>query len=287
MALSPEEIAKQGRFAQTYARSQIPVILSVERLVCGCDYGGNSLTTRDEARQMAKLLGLQPGIRLLDVGAGAGWPGLYIAKETGCEAMLVDLPLSGLQVANERAAKDRILDRCWVAVADGSQMPFRDGSFDAVSHSDILCCLRDKRGVLQACRRVIRDSGRMVFTVIWIAPDLSHDDYKRALEGAPEFAEVESDYATLLGQTGWTVTGCTDVTESYASTIRRQIHADSGFRSELEQLLGAAQFADRQAGWQTELGAIEAGLIRRDLFVATPTLAQVGTQKVSNDCGQT
>ena len=273
MALSPEEIAKRDRFAQTYARSQCPAILSVERRVCGCDYGGNSLTTRDEARQMAMLLGLQPGIRLLDVGAGAGWPGLYIAKETGCDAMLVDLPLSGLQVATERAVKDRILDRCWTAVADGSQMPFRDRSFDAVSHSDVLCCLRDKRGVLEACRRVIRDSGRMVFTVIWITPGLSHDDYRRALEGAPEFGEVETDYPTLLGQTGWTVTDCKDVTEGYGSTIRRQIRADGEFKDDLEALLGAAEFADRQAGWQSELDAIEEGLLRRDLFVATPALA--------------
>ena len=69
-----------------------------------------------------------------------------------------------------------------------------------------------------------------------------------------------------------TVTDCSDVTEGYASTIRRQIHADSEFGSELERLLGTAEFADRQAGWQSELGAIEAGLLRRDLFVATPTL---------------
>jgi hypothetical protein len=96
---------------------------------------------------------------------------------------------------------------------------------------------------------------------------------------------VETDYATLLGHTGWTVTGCTDVTESYASTIRRQIHADSEFGSELEQLLGAAQFADRQAGWQTELAAIEAGLIRRDLFVATPTLGlNAGRTTLTDRC---
>ena len=77
----------------------------------------------------------------------------------------MDLPLSGLRIATERAVKDRISDRCRIAVADGSRLPFRDRSFDAVSHSDVLCCLRDKRGVLEACRRVIRDSGRMVFTV--------------------------------------------------------------------------------------------------------------------------
>ncbi len=206
--------------------------------LCGCDYQVKGYSTRDEAQQMATLLGLQPGSRLLDVGAGAGWPGLYFAKETGCDAVLVDLPLSGLQAATERAARDRISNRSRVVVADGSRMPFRDGSFDAVSHCEVLCCLEDKRGVLEACRRVIRDEGRMVFVVIWITPGLSRADHKRALQAAPGFSESETDYPTLLGQTGWTVTDCLDVSEGYGSTN----------------------------------SAVGEGLVRRDLFVATPNL---------------
>jgi hypothetical protein len=78
----------------------------------------------------------------------------------------------------------------------------------------------------------------MVFTVIWITPGLSRADHKRALEAAPRFGESETDYPTLLGQTRWTVTDCLDVSESYGSTT----------------------------------GAVKEGLLRRDLFVATPTL---------------
>jgi len=203
-----------------------------------CDYHVKGYTTGDEARQMAVLLDLQPGCRLLDVGAGAGWPGVYFAKETGCNTMLVDLPVEELQVANERATRDRVSDRCRVTVAEGSRLPFRDASFDAISHCEVLCCLEDKRGVLEDCRRVIRNHGRMAFIVIWIMPGLSHTDHRRAVEAAPSFGESETDYHTLLEQTGWTVSDCFDVSKSYESSN----------------------------------AAVKEGLLRRDLFVATPTL---------------
>ena len=93
------------------------------------------------------------------------------------------------------------------------------------------------------------------------------------MESAPDFAEVETDYPTLLTQTGWTLTGRSDVTEGYASTMYRQIGADSAFKDDLEGLIGMAEFAERLASWRCEFGAIEEGLLRRDLFVATPTLA--------------
>ncbi len=83
----------------------------------------------------------------------------------------------------------------------------------------------------------------MVFTVIWITPGLSHADHRRALEAAPEFAEAETDYPALLAQTGWTMTACLDVSAAYASSA------------------GAAR-----------AGAVKDLLLRRDLFVATPTL---------------
>ena len=82
---------------------------------------------------------------------------------------------------------ERLAGTCWVAVADAAGLPFRAASFDALSHSDVLCCLREKRAVLQACRRVIRGAGRMVFSVISVAPGLLSGDYARAVANGPEF----------------------------------------------------------------------------------------------------
>jgi SAM-dependent methyltransferase len=273
MTLSPEERAQRGRFDELYSRAQSPVILSIERSVCGCDYGATSWTTRDEAERISVLLGLRPGLRLLDLGAGSGWPALYVAKTIGCDVALVDLPLSGLRIAAQRAVTDRFSGSCWVAVADAAGLPFRDASFDALSHSDVLCCLREKRAVLQACRRVIRKGGRMVFSVISVAPGLSHDDYARAVANGPEFIEWDTDYPTLLAETGWTGLDREDITMDFATSCHRLLRADAERQDTLAALIGAAEFAERQAGWRSKLAAIEEGLLRRELFVVAPDLA--------------
>jgi SAM-dependent methyltransferase len=273
MSCSPEQRAQRDRFDELYVRAQSPVILSIERSVCGCDYGGTSWTTRDEAERIGAIFGLRPGLRLLDLGAGSGWPALYLAKTSGCDIALVDLPLSGLRIAAQRAVTDHIAGRCWVAVADAAGLPFPDASFDAVNHSDVLCCLREKRAVLQACRRVIRSGGRMVFSVISVAPGLSRNDYARAVANGPEFIESDTDYPTLLAATGWTGLAREDITMDFAASHRRLLRADAERQDALEALIGAAEFAERQAEWRSKLAAIEDGLLRRELFVATPDLA--------------
>jgi len=270
MQLSPEEQAQRIRYEELYRRSRLPVMASIERSVCGCDYGGTSWTTCEEAHEFSALLSLRPGLRLLEIGAGSGWPGLYMAGISGCDVTLIDLPLSALRIAAERAVNDRLPGKCWVAVADAANLPFRDGSFDAISHSDVLCCLREKRAVLAACRRVVRHGGSMVFSVISVAPDLTHDDHRRAVENGPEFIEAEADYATLLRQTGWTVLDCRDATNGYAAACRRQLRADEKFKETLLSVLGASELAERCARRQSELGALEGGLLRREIFAAAP-----------------
>ncbi len=80
MPRTADEQAVISRFSDRYEVARAEVLLEIERAVCGCDYGGTSWTTLGEARNVVEMLGLRPGRRLLEVGAGAGWPGLFIAK---------------------------------------------------------------------------------------------------------------------------------------------------------------------------------------------------------------
>ena len=109
----------------------------IEQAVIGSDYGATSSTTIDQADRLAELLRLAPGKLLLDFGSGAGWPGIYLAKSTGCDVVLTDVPLEGLRHASRRMQQDDV--RGAIIAADAGALPFSDRKFDAATSSDVLC----------------------------------------------------------------------------------------------------------------------------------------------------
>jgi SAM-dependent methyltransferase len=226
--------------------------------------------TRSEADDLAVRLDLGPGVRLLDLGAGTGWPALRFAATRRCEVVLVDLPEAGLRMAMERAVRDGLAEKVATVLADAAELPLPDASFDAISHSDLLCCLERKRAVLDECRRVIRLHGRMGFTVISIAPGLTAKRRRRAIANGPELVESESDYPTLMARTGWSITDHRDLTADFAASCARQIQADEALGADLAALIGDDEYAERLAGWRGKLAAIRDGLLIRELFVASP-----------------
>jgi cyclopropane fatty-acyl-phospholipid synthase-like methyltransferase len=128
-----------GRFSDKYRHGQTELCQEIERNVFGCIYGATSWTNRAEADDVAKRLGLGPDTRLLDVGAGTGWPSIYWVGQTGCHSVCVDLPQEGLQVLRARAEQDGVSDQIMTARANGAALPFGHGGFDAVFHSDVFC----------------------------------------------------------------------------------------------------------------------------------------------------
>jgi methylase of polypeptide subunit release factors len=126
-------------FKQRYGRRATPGVLAVEREVCGANVGANGYTTIAQAGRLARVLRLRPGMTLLDVGAGTGWPGVWLAGNYGCEVVLTDLPASALRAARRRARKRRVSRLCRFAIASATQLPFRPRTFDAIVHTDVLC----------------------------------------------------------------------------------------------------------------------------------------------------
>jgi methylase of polypeptide subunit release factors len=134
-----DEREARAHFQERYAVPTGGVNERIEQSVIGAVWGANGYTTLDQANDLGCRLDLAPGRRLLDVGTGRGWPGLYLAARTGCTIVGTDMPMAALVVAGRRARAEGMGDRVSLVAAAGADQPFRPGSFDAVVHTDVLC----------------------------------------------------------------------------------------------------------------------------------------------------
>ena len=121
-----------------YGKRPSDADLAVEREVYGVNAGIVSYTTPAQAEELAAALNVRPGMRVLEIGAGSGWPGILLVNHTGCDAVLTDVPVPALRGAVRRGKGDGVISRLSFAVASGTNLPFIPKSFDAVVHSDVL-----------------------------------------------------------------------------------------------------------------------------------------------------
>lgn len=131
-------------------------------------------------------LGLQPGERVLDMGAGAGRHA-FESLRRGAVVVALDV---------ERAELDDVAEVIEVmatgrdtpaggagAVVNGSglDLPFPDGAFDRVVASEVLEHVQDDRRVIGELARVLRPGGLLAVTVPRWFPELVNwaldDDY--------------------------------------------------------------------------------------------------------------
>ena len=257
-------------FDRDHEIAQMPLMRDIERRVRGSDYGATSWATREQAEHSVARLALVPGLRLLEIGAGSGWPALYLAALSGCDVVLTDLPLSGLRAARIRAENDRLASRSLVLAADGTALPFREHAFDRIHHADVLCCTDRKHDMLAECRRVARSGSTMEFSVISLARKPGNDGERQLIQqSGPPYPDVEADYGLLLKQTGWTVRERIDVTQEFARCMDTLLQELEMRRADFVKLFGEPDHADRLVHRRSTRAAISRGLLRREIFVVT------------------
>lgn len=114
---------------------------------------------RLEAEAIFRLLALQPGERLLDLGTGTGRYAVEAAAR-GAGVVGVDASPAMLAVARERLRASGRPVR--LVRADLAHLPFPDGTFDAAVAVTSLCFAADPLAMLREVRRVLTPRGRLV-----------------------------------------------------------------------------------------------------------------------------
>ena len=114
---------------------------------------------------------VRPGLKVLDLGSGTGYPALLAGEVVGAEGSVVgiDLAESMLAVA-ARKAKRLGLHQVSFRTGDVTTLPFEGGSIDAVISRFCLMFLPEIPKAAEEIARVLKPGG-YVAAAVWSGPD--------------------------------------------------------------------------------------------------------------------
>ena len=113
-------------------------------------------------RFLVSRLDLTAGATVLDVCTGTGLVATRIAGEIGCEVVGVDLSRGMVEKARRNVEAEGLGSSVRMIRGRAEELPFADGSFDAVVFTFLLRYVEDRPAVIRELSRVLRPGGQMV-----------------------------------------------------------------------------------------------------------------------------
>jgi MPBQ/MSBQ methyltransferase len=176
--------------------------------------GGYAATMR-----LSRLAGIQPGMRVLDIGGGLGGPARTLAVEFGCHVTVVDLTDSYVRAAEVLTARLGLGDRVTHHVGNALELPFDDGAFDVVWTQNSGMNIAAKERLYAGFHRVLHSGGLLalqepmagpvqppIFPVMW------------ARDAASSFLGTPAEMRALIETVGFHARAWDDVTTEIAGS---------------------------------------------------------------------
>lgn len=110
--------------------------------------------------ELAGAAGLDPSMRVLDIGCGIGGPARYLAATFGCKVTGIDLSPGFIDAATYLTARCGLSDHVTFQTGDALHLPFGDSSFDAVFLQHVAMNIEDRAALYAEVRRILVPGGR-------------------------------------------------------------------------------------------------------------------------------
>jgi 2-polyprenyl-3-methyl-5-hydroxy-6-metoxy-1,4-benzoquinol methylase len=267
---TPGSKSRAGHYDANYGNFQTELYEQIRREAFGEDIGQNSWLTADELDRFLPWLGLSASKALLDVACGAGGPALRIVAATGCSLVGIDVHEQAIATANALAAQRDLSRLAEFRVVDAAQqLPFPDGSFDAITCIDAINHLPDRRRVIAEWARLLKPGGRLLFTdPITVTGPLTNTEIA-VRSSAGFYLFVPHGYDRLiLEQTGLRLLAAENVTRNMAEVAERRMTARASRMAALREIEGDQAFEQQQEFLATAARIAQEGRLSRFLYVA-------------------
>ncbi|MBV9327141.1 MAG: class I SAM-dependent methyltransferase [Chloroflexi bacterium] len=223
--------------------------------------GQHGLTTRRNALQLSRQLGLGQGDRLLDVCCGPGGPGRAIGRAFGCHVFGVDYAEPAVRLA--RLSSDAQFSPM---VAHALQLPFGRSSFQAALVLDSMAAFSSPSALFRELARVLIPGGRLGITAE-VGRPLGRAELMRMPPG-PAYVFPEHRLRGALERSELRTLMTADCTRSAASVALRFVHGLTEAQDAVSKEIGRTAVLDLTASLTTWGRLLQSQRVRELMIVA-------------------
>lgn len=170
---------------------------------------------RNATVELARDLGLDGNMRVLDVGCGLGGASRHLASEFGCHVTGLDLSADYCRIATDLTKRLGLDSLVSFQQGDAVALPFPDASFDIVWTQHAAMNIKNKSGLYRELWRVLKPRGRLAIYDILAGPGGDvHFPVPWARSPSISFLLTSQQLLDMLTDTGFDIVVWRDVTES-------------------------------------------------------------------------
>jgi ubiquinone/menaquinone biosynthesis C-methylase UbiE len=125
---------------------------------------------RAATEALAAAADLARGSTVLDVGAGLGGPGRWLATHVDCRVTCLDITPEYCEAAEALTKFTGLESLVQVRQGDALHTPFDDQAFDLVWAQNAFMNIEDKSGLFKEMRRVLKPGGKVAFMEVMAGP---------------------------------------------------------------------------------------------------------------------
>ena len=225
------------------------------------------------AEEVAELLRDAPvaGRKVLDVGSGLGVIGVELVSAHGASSVVgIDVEEHLVRHSRQRAADAGLAGRVRFQLVEPGQLPFADGSFDAVFSKDAIVHIPDKASFYDEVLRVLPPGGLFVGSD-WLRG--GEETWSPVVDRWISAVQLDFEMKNLaqthnaLTDAGFVQVKLRDRNDWYRGEMENELAALSGERfNGLSDLIGRDKAKARVEGCQLKKHVIDQGYLRPTHF---------------------
>jgi len=258
-----------------------------QKFLDGNQYSRNGITRYEEifgktfvsvggettTREFVELLDLKPGMKVLDIGSGAGGSAFFMARNYGVDVHGIDLStnMNAISLEYRLQMEPEVKHRCNFYIEDADKMEFPENFFDVVYSRDTIMHFKDneREKLYKNILKTLKPGGKLMIS-----------DYCRGEKQSPQvFLDYEKQrgynlhtvkaYGKTLEKTGFSKVVALDKTNLMVNIMKMELKKFYEIKDSYIKKFSQKDFDDIEGGWKEKLVWCPGGIMAWGLFIAT------------------